>query len=47
VTVVGVNVSVSLTSGLGTDIVAPGAEPSSPAVWKAPRIAAAMALFRR
>jgi hypothetical protein len=47
VIVVGVNTSVTLTSGQGTDITAPGAEPSSPAAWKAPRIAAAMALFGR
>jgi hypothetical protein len=38
---------VSLTAGLGTDIAVPGGEPSPPAVWQEPRIAAAMALFRR
>jgi hypothetical protein len=47
VLVLGVNTAVQLTAGLGTDIAAPGAEPSSPVSWKAPRIAAAMALFGR
>jgi hypothetical protein len=45
--VVGMNTSVSLTGGLGTDIAVPGGEPSSPAAWQEARIAAAMALFRR
>jgi hypothetical protein len=47
VLVVGANTAVSLTAGLGTNIAAPGMEPSAPAVWKASRIAAAMALFER
>jgi hypothetical protein len=47
VVVVGMNTSVRLTAGQGTDIAVPGAEPSSASVWGAPRIAAAMAQFRR
>jgi hypothetical protein len=44
-TVVGVDTFVVLTSGLGTNIARPGAEPSAPAQWGAARIARAMALF--
>jgi hypothetical protein len=34
---------VTLTGGLGTNIARPGAEPSSPSLWGAERIAKAMA----
>jgi hypothetical protein len=43
VTVVGVRTAVALTSGLGTNIARPGAEPSSPTKWGAERIASAIA----
>lgn len=43
VTVVGVNIAVVLTSGLGADIARPGAEPTMPHPWGAARIARAMA----
>jgi hypothetical protein len=43
VMVVGVNTAVMVTSGLGTDIVRPGAEPTTPHPWGAARIASAMA----
>jgi hypothetical protein len=43
VMVVGVNTAVTVTSGLGTDIARPGAEPTTPHVWGAGRIASAMA----
>ncbi len=43
VTVVGVSTAVTVTSGLGTDIARPGAEPTTPHAWGAARIAAAMA----
>ena len=42
VMVVGVNTAVTLTSGLGTDIPSVGAEPTTPHLWAAARIAAAM-----
>ena len=45
VMVVGVNTAVHLDPGQGTNIVAPGAEPSPPAVWGPARVAAAMAQF--
>ena len=44
VEVVGVNTSVQVTAGLGTNIARPGAEPTTPAVWSEARVAAAMAL---
>jgi hypothetical protein len=47
VVVVGVSTAVYLTAGLGTNLAAPGAEPTSPAVWRPERVAAAMALFGR
>ena len=47
VTVVGVNTAVHLDPGQGTNIVAPGAEPSPPAVWGPARVAAAMVQFVR
>jgi ferric-dicitrate binding protein FerR (iron transport regulator) len=43
VLVVGANTAVYLAGGQGTDIAAPGAEPTAPIVWGAKRIAAAMA----
>jgi hypothetical protein len=43
VTVVGVQTAVVVTSGLGTNIERPGAEPTEPAPWGAARIAAAFA----
>jgi len=43
VMVVGVNTSVLVTDGLGTNIDRPGAEPTPPAKWGAARIASAMA----
>jgi hypothetical protein len=43
VTVVGVYTAVVLTSGQGTNIERPGAEPTAPVVWGAARIAGAMA----
>lgn len=46
VMVVGVATAVTITPGLGTDIAAPGQEPTPPTIWKPARIAAAMALFR-
>jgi ferric-dicitrate binding protein FerR (iron transport regulator) len=46
VTVVGVNTAVQVTSGLGSHIERPGAEPSEPAPWGAARIAAALASVR-
>ncbi len=47
VTVVGVNTAVNVGSGQGTNIAAPGAEPSPPSVWAPARVAAAMAQFTR
>jgi hypothetical protein len=47
VMVVGVNTAVHLGPGQGTDLAAPGADPSPPAVWGAVRVAAAMAQFTR
>jgi hypothetical protein len=47
VVVVGVNTAVYLGPGEGTNLAAPGAEPSPPAVWGAGRVAAAMAQFTR
>jgi hypothetical protein len=44
VLVVGPNTAVRLTSGAGTDIARPGAEPTDPHVWGDARIAAALAL---
>jgi ferric-dicitrate binding protein FerR (iron transport regulator) len=44
VDVLGVNISVRVTAGMGTNIASPGAEPTTPTVWGAPRIAAALAL---
>lgn len=43
VTVVGAYTFVQVTAGLGTNIAQPGAEPTPPTPWGAPRIAAAMA----
>ncbi len=43
VTVVGASTSVVVTSGYGTDLAQPGAEPTPPHLWGAARIAAAMA----
>jgi hypothetical protein len=43
VTVVGVRNAVQVVSGYGADIAQPGAEPTLPHPWGAPRIAAAMA----
>jgi len=43
VTVVGVNTAVLVTDGLGSDLTAPGAEPTAPHPWGAARIASAMA----
>jgi hypothetical protein len=45
--VVGVSTAVHLGPGQGTDLAAPGADPSPPAVWGAVRVAAAMAQFTR
>jgi hypothetical protein len=45
--VVGVSTAVNLGPGLGTNLTAPGSEPTPPAVWGAARIAAAMAQFTR
>jgi hypothetical protein len=45
VTVVGANTAVRLDPGQGTNLAAPGAEPSPPAVWGQARVAAAMAQF--
>jgi hypothetical protein len=45
VVVVGVSTAVTLTRGLGTNIAAPGAEPTVPAVWAPQRIMAAMRQF--
>jgi ferric-dicitrate binding protein FerR (iron transport regulator) len=42
VMVTGINTFVTLTSGQGTGIAAPGGEPSSPITWGKPRIAEAM-----
>jgi hypothetical protein len=47
VMVVGVNTAVHLDPGQGTNLAAPGAEPSSPTVWGQARVAAAMAQFTR
>ena len=47
VMVVGVNTAVHLGPGEGTNLAAPGAEPSPPAVWGSARVAAAMAQFKR
>jgi ferric-dicitrate binding protein FerR (iron transport regulator) len=44
VEVLGVNTSVQVTAGLGTNIASPGSEPTTPTVWGAARVAAAMAL---
>lgn len=46
VEVVGVSTAVTVTAGLGTNIAAPGAEPTLPAVWLPRRINAAMAQFQ-
>ncbi|MFC7540656.1 hypothetical protein ACFQU2_15920 [Siccirubricoccus deserti] len=35
--------AVELTAGLGSDIASPGAPPTPPIAWGAPRIAAALA----
>jgi hypothetical protein len=43
VTVVGVRTAVLVVAGMGTNLAAPGAEPTAPAAWGAGRIAAAMA----
>jgi hypothetical protein len=43
VLVVGVNTAVTVTSGYGTDIPSVGAEPTTPHLWGAARIASAMA----
>jgi ferric-dicitrate binding protein FerR (iron transport regulator) len=43
VTVIGVNEAVQVGPGYGTDIAAPGSEPTPPHLWGAPRIAAAFA----
>jgi hypothetical protein len=43
VTVVGIRIALLVTSGLGTNIARPGAEPTSPSAWSAARIASAMA----
>ena len=43
VVVVGVNTMVMVEGGFGTDIARPGAEPTAPHPWGAPRIANAMA----
>ncbi len=43
VMVVGVNTAVMVSSGMGTDIAHPGAEPTAPHPWGAARIASAMA----
>lgn len=43
VRVIGVNISVQVTSGLGTDISRPGAEPTDPARWTQDRIERALA----
>ncbi len=45
VLVVGVSTAVTVTAGLGTNIAAPGAEPTLPAVWGPQRITAAMGQF--
>jgi hypothetical protein len=45
VMVVGANTAVQLDPGQGTNVVAPAAEPSPPAVWGPARVAAAMAQF--
>jgi hypothetical protein len=47
VMVVGANTAVHLDPGQGTNLAAPGAEPSPPAVWGQARVAAAMAQFAR
>ena len=44
VMVVGVNTAMQVTDGQGTDIARPGAEPTTPHIWAAPRITAAMAM---
>jgi hypothetical protein len=44
VEVIGPNTAVRLTSGAGTDIARPGAEPTDPHLWGPARIAAALAL---
>jgi ferric-dicitrate binding protein FerR (iron transport regulator) len=43
VLVVGVNTAVTVTGGYGTDIPSVGAEPTTPHLWGAARIASAMA----
>jgi hypothetical protein len=43
VVVVGVNTMVMVEAGSGTDIARPGAEPTAPHPWAAPRVANAMA----
>jgi ferric-dicitrate binding protein FerR (iron transport regulator) len=47
VMVVGTNTAVRLDPGQGSNLAAPGAEPSPPAVWGQARVAAAMAQFAR
>jgi hypothetical protein len=47
VMVVGANTAVDLGPGQGTNLAAPGAEPSPPAVWGTARVTAAMAQFAR
>jgi ferric-dicitrate binding protein FerR (iron transport regulator) len=47
VMVVGVNTAVNLAPGQGTNLSAPGAEPSPPSIWAPARVAAAMARFAR
>ncbi len=46
VMVVGVHTAVRLAPGQGTNLAAPGAEPTPPVVWAPARVAAAMALFK-
>ena len=43
VMVVGAQTAVTVTSGFGTNIARPGAEPTDPATWSAQRIASALA----
>jgi hypothetical protein len=45
VVVVGVSTAVTVTTGLGSNIAAPGAEPTLPTVWAPRRITAAMKQF--
>lgn len=47
VVVVGVSTTVTVTAGMGTNIAAPGAEPTAPTLWGQPRITAAMRQFDR